>query len=186
MSIKASINALKKMNERMYPKLSADERFKMVIKTFINRDEVQREKLVKSCPMVTYAQSDNAYTDRIEASRDIVTVFIIQLLEYDKILSIMKILNGFNDKDRELNIETKYLSEVQAFLLAFESFCGEYVGIESKDIIQAWYGYDERYINKIEEIEQFIDFYQIEHNTKLKEIWLEKVFLNAWRTRVRG
>lgn len=36
----------------MHPKLRADERFKMVIKTFVNGDNVQREKLVKSCPQL--------------------------------------------------------------------------------------------------------------------------------------
>lgn len=61
---------MKKMNDKMYPRLSADERFKMVIKTFVNGDEGQREKLVKSCPRVTYSESDPAYTERVEASRD--------------------------------------------------------------------------------------------------------------------
>ena len=186
MSVKASINALKKMNEKMYPKLSPDERFKMVIKTFANGDEVHREKLVNSCPKVTYYESDHAYTERIEASRDIVTVFIIQLLEYDKIISIKKILNGFKYKDREINTEMKFANEVQAFLLAFEAFCKEYVGIDSKDMIQAWYGYDERYIKKIESTKQFIDSFQIDHDTDLTEIWLKKVFLNAWETRVKA
>src|SRR4051794_22432631 len=113
------------MNEKMYPKLSADERFKMVMKAFVNDDEVQRGKLVKSCPKVTYSTVDYAFTERIEASRDITTVFIIQLLEYDKIISIMKILSGFNCKEREPNAEFRVVNEVQAFLMAFETFCEE-------------------------------------------------------------
>ncbi|MFP7347515.1 hypothetical protein [Bacillus safensis] len=58
MSIKASLNAMKKMNEKVLPKLTADERLKMVIKTFVNGDEVQREKIVKSCPQITCYESD--------------------------------------------------------------------------------------------------------------------------------
>lgn len=185
MSVKANMNTLKRMNEKMYSKLSASERFKMVMKTFVNGDDVQREKLVKSCPKVIYSESDRDYTERIEASRDITTVFIVQLLEYDKIISTMKILNGFNCKAQELNDEFRVVNEVQAFLLAFELFCEEHLGIESIDMIQAWYGYDERYTNKVERIKQFISFYQIDHNTELKEIWLEEVFLNVWRTRVK-
>jgi len=183
-SIKTSINDLKKMNEKLYPKLSADERFKMVIKTFVNGDEGQREKLVKSCPVVTYTQSDNAYTDRIEASRDIVTVFIIQLLEYDKIISMVKILKELKGKAQGLDAEMKIIKEVQAFLLAFEAFCEEYVGIAYKDMILAWYGYDERYIDKISEINEFINLYQVELDTLLKDIWLEKVFINGWVKRL--
>ncbi|MDP9742303.1 UNVERIFIED_ORG: hypothetical protein QFZ59_004133 [Bacillus sp. B2I3] len=185
MSVKGSINALKKMNEKMYPKLSADERFKMVIKAFVNGDEVQREKLVKSCPQLTYLESDHSYTERIETSRDIVTVFIIQLLEYDKVISIMKILNGFNYTERNLNAKN-FVNEVQAFLLAFDSFCGEHVGIESKDMIQAWYGYDDRYKKKVEKLKGFIKSYQIEQDNELKEVWLEKVFLKAWEARVKA
>lgn len=186
MSVKASINALKKMNEKIYPRLSPDERFKMVINTFVKGNEMQREKLVNTCPKVTYSESEHGYTARLEASRDIVTVFIIQLLEYDKIISIMKILNGFTNKERELNTEMGFVKEVQAFLLAFETFCREHVGIESKDMILAWYGYDERYIKKIEKIKDFINFYQIDHETESKETWLERVFLNAWENRVKS
>ncbi|MFD6442698.1 hypothetical protein ACFWDG_23645 [Peribacillus sp. NPDC060186] len=46
--------------------------------------------------------------------------------------------------------------------------------------------HDGRYIKKIEKIEQFIDFYQVDHDAELKEIWLEKVFLNAWESRVKA
>ncbi|PFO04675.1 hypothetical protein COJ85_11630 [Bacillus sp. AFS076308] len=184
MSVKISLNTLKKMNEKMYPKLSADERFAMVIKTFVNGDEVQREKLVKSCPIFNYYESDHSYTVRMEASRDIVTVFIIQLLEYDKVISIMKILKGLNYKLQGFNL-MKILNQVQAFLLAFETFCEEHVGIASREMIQAWYGYDERYIKVMEEIKHFIDIYQIKPDTQLKGIWLEKVFLNAWIARVK-
>jgi hypothetical protein len=80
----------------------------------------------------------------------------------------------------------KFVTEVQAFLLAFETFCGEHVGIDSMDMIQAWYGYDERYIKKVEKIKLLIDFYQIDHDSELKKVWLEKVFLNAWKTRINA
>jgi len=183
-SVKANLKDLKKMNDKIYPKLSADERFKMVIKTFINGDELQREKLVKSCPQVSYFESDHAYTERIEASRDIVTIFIIQLLEYDKLIAVTKILKGFDCKVIRTNIETKIVNEVQAFFIAFETFCEEHLGIASKDMIQAWYGYDERYINKVSEINEFINLYQVEVDMLLKDIWLEKVFVNGWVQRL--
>lgn len=135
-------------------------------------------------PEVTYLESDYSFTERIETSRDIVTVFIIQLLEYDKVVSIMKVLYGFNYTERDLNAKN-FANEVQAFLLAFDSFCGEHVGIESKDMIQAWYGYDDRFIKKVEKLKQFINSYQIEQDNELKEVWLEKVFLKAWEARVK-
>ncbi|MGE6379216.1 hypothetical protein [Peribacillus muralis] len=187
MSVKASFNTFKKMNDKMYPKLSTDERFKMVIKAFVNGNEVQCEKLVKSCPQFTYLKSAHSYTEGIEASRDIVTVFIIQLLEYDKIISLLKILNGLLYRTRsQVKTEKKLVSEVQAFLLAFETFCWEYLGLKSEDMIQAWYGYDARYIKKIEKIKEMIDIYQTDLDSELKEIWLKRVFLNAWQARVES
>lgn len=168
----------------MYPKLSADERFKMVIQTFVNDDELQRKKLVKSCPRVTYYESDHAYTERIETSRDIVTVFIIQLLEYDKVISIMKILKGVNKKVDVLNNEVKTIKEIKAFILAFETFCNEHVGIDSKDMIQAWYGYDGTYVDKIVRVKEFLNFYPVKPDMQLKDIWMEKVFINAWNSRL--
>ncbi|WP_116316313.1 hypothetical protein [Bacillus subtilis] len=184
MSVKPSINTIKKMSDKMYPKLSADDRFKMVIKSFVNDDEVQREKLVKSCPQFTYLESDHSYTERIEASRGIVTVFTIQLLQYDKVISIMKILKGFNSKELGLEVEMKIVNDVQAFLLAFETFCEEHVGIAWQDMIQAWYGFDERYINIISGINEFLNLYHVEPDMILKDIWLEKVFINRWVYRV--
>ncbi|MDG0059148.1 hypothetical protein [Priestia sp. P5] len=186
MSIKNNINVLKKMNKKMYSRLGAEERFKMVIKTFVNGDEGQREKLVNSCPKFTYFESDHAYAERVETSRDIVTIFIIQLLEYDKIISIMKILKGFNSKVQGINDEIKIVSEVQAFLLAFEAFCEEHLGIDSKEMIQAWYGYDERYIRKINKIKEYLDFYQVELDKTLKDIWLEKIFIKGWADRLEA
>lgn len=56
------------------------------------------------------------------------------------------------------------------------------MGIETKDIIQARYGYDERYIKMIEKIQQMIDFYETDQDFELKDIWLERVFLHAWKT----
>jgi hypothetical protein len=81
-----------------------------------------------------------------------------------------------------LEIGTMYLSLCP---LAFETFCEEHVGIGSRDMIQAWYGYDERYIKMMEKIKHFIENQQIKPDEELKEKWLEKVFLNAWITRVK-
>ncbi|WP_426945437.1 hypothetical protein [Bacillus altitudinis] len=172
------------MNDKIYPKLSADERFKMVIKTFVNGDEVQREKLVKSCPRFTYLQSDHSYVDRIEASRDIVTTFIIQLLEYDKIISILETLRVI---DYDINVqkaERENLREINSFLLAFEKFCLEYLGVESEDMIRAWYGFDERYIKRIGKFKELINIYQVDYDPEINRIWLMKVFLPVWEKRV--
>lgn len=186
MSIKSSRNTVKKMNDVVYPQLSADERFKEVMRTFVNEDEVQREKLIKSCPMVSYRESDHAYTERVEASRDIVTTFVIQLLEYDKKISIIKILSETNSQYKSLITEVNFFIEVKSFLLAFDTFCLEYLSIDPNDIIQAWFGYDERYVNIIKTVKEFLNLYQINSDMELVNIWLEKVFIYGWECRIKN
>lgn len=166
----------------MYSRLSPDERFKMVIRSFVEGNESQREMLVNSCPKETYLKSDNTYTDMIEASKDIVAVFIIQLLEYDKVISLMKIFKG-GVKEVEI---MKKINEIQAFIVAFETFCEKFVGIKTKDMIQAWYGYDERFLNKMDRIKAFLETYQLDIDTELKQKWLEKVFINEWKKRIHS
>ncbi|MGE7686761.1 hypothetical protein [Peribacillus simplex] len=89
-----------------------------------------------------------------------------------------------NNEVDVLNAEEKTINEVKAFFLAFETFCKEHVGIDAKDMIQAWYGYDERYINKICRIKEFLNTYQVEPDTQLKDIWIKKVFINGWENRL--
>ena len=52
-------------------------------------------------------------------------------------------------------------------------------------MVQAWYGYDERYIKTINNMKQFIEAYQIEQDNELKEICLKEIFLKTWKNRVK-
>lgn len=185
MSVKSDRNKLDKLHDIVYSKIDPHERFKMVIKAYAQGEEKKREKIVRSCPMFTYLLSDKTYTDRIETSKDIVSIFLIRLLEYYNVISVMKITEQFNiDSGNDVLMDIKQLSEIPAFLFAFEEFCTEYLGVDQLTLIQAWHGYDDRYIDKIHEIKQFLRKHQIKLNYEIKEKWLNNVFISSWEKRI--
>jgi hypothetical protein len=100
------------------------------------------------------------------------------------VISIKNIYKVLGIKVDARNTNEKIIYEAGAFILAFETFCEEHLGIDAKDLIQAWYGYDERYLNRIERIKESLDTYHIELGTQLKNTWLEKVFINGWENRL--
>jgi hypothetical protein len=172
------MNSLKKMNAIAYPKLSPHERFKKFIKAYAENDIGLCKKLVDSCPKYTYIESDYAYTERVQASNDIISIFLLQLLEYDKVIAIVKILGLVNVNSQ--------LSEIYGFILAFEQFCVENLGVAPEILIQAWYGYDERYLNKINHIKDFLKLNHIEPDEEKRKVWLESVFSCSWEHRING
>lgn len=183
MSVKSDRNRLNKLNDIVYSKIDPHERFKMVIKASAQGDDVQREKIVKSCPMFNYLLSDNMYTDRVETSKDIVSIFLIQLLEYYNVISTMKLSELINQPNQNVR-DANQLIQIQSFLIAFEEFCIDYLEIETIVLIQAWHGYDDRFIDKIHEMKQYLSINQVEFDEVSKEQWLNNTFIYNWRKRI--
>ncbi|MGC9935241.1 hypothetical protein [Priestia aryabhattai] len=186
MSTKSNMNFLKKMNAIAYPKLRPHERFKKFIKAYADNDSGQCKKLVDSCPKYTYIESDNTYTERIQASSDIVSIFLLQLLEYDKVIAVAKILGLITSKEELEELKNPKLSEIYGFLLAFEEFCTDTIGIDPGIMIKAWYGYDDRYIRIIIKIKDYMMINHVEPDKEVKRKWLENVFNTTWGLRVKG
>lgn len=172
------------MNAITYPKLSPHERFRKFIKAYANNDEGQCKKLVDSCPRFLYQESDRAYTERIQVSSDIVSTFLLRLMEYDKIISISKLTILVDDKLKLSGAEKRRLSEIYGFLLAFEEFCEKIIGLDSVIIIKAWYGYDKRYNQIIIKIKDYLMLNQVEPDKETKRQWLENVFKSTWEQRI--
>lgn len=185
MSIKSNMNSLKKMNAMVYPKLGPHERFKKFINAYAANDEGQCKKLVDSCPRFNYLESDRSYTERVQASSDIVSTFLLQLMEYDKVIAVTKILALVNLNQELAGLGNKELGEIYGFLLAFEEFCKGTVGIDPETIIKAWYGYDDRYMVIIFKIKEYMMIYQVEPNEEVKREWLENVFNSTWERRIK-
>jgi hypothetical protein len=62
-----------------YPLLEPDERFRLALEAAARGDDVERERLVASCPMVALEASDPFYLDRVEASRELATAAVLEL-----------------------------------------------------------------------------------------------------------
>lgn len=134
----------------------------------------------------TYLESDRAYTERVQASSDIVSTFLLQLMEYDKVIAIAKLLGLVDVKQNMTRLGNPKLGEIYGFLLAFEEFCKETIGVDSRIMIQAWNGYDDRYIKTIIKIKEYLKINQAAPDEDAKRKWLEKVFNCTWERRVKG
>jgi hypothetical protein len=62
-----------------YPLLEPEERFRLALEAAARSDDVERERLVASCPMVALKASDPFYLDRVEASRELATAAVLEL-----------------------------------------------------------------------------------------------------------
>ncbi|WP_096202087.1 hypothetical protein [Bacillus sp. FJAT-45350] len=181
MSVKSYMNSIKKMNERTYPNLKPDERFKLFIKSFAEEDEQQIERLVETCPRYDYRITDPVFTKRIEFSKEIVTAFLLQFLEYEKIISIQLLLEQLNEKP-ELD-DGKIYSKVLGFIEAFEEFSKEHLGIDSQELINAWYTKD-NYTERVKRIKQLATVFGNCSDNYTKENWYNRVYVNAWNKQI--
>ncbi|KIL72341.1 hypothetical protein SD78_4450 [Bacillus badius] len=111
---------------------------------------------------------------------------MLQLIEYDKVIAVDKLLGLVDDKQKVTRLEKPKLGEIYGFLLAFEEFCKETIGMDSRIMIQAWNGYDDRYIQTIIKIKEYLIINQAVLDEEAKKQWLEKVFNCTWERRLKG
>ena len=62
----------KHITENLYSFLTGEERFRLYIEALCRGDEAEAKHLVGSCPSETYEMKQAAYTDRCDATREIV------------------------------------------------------------------------------------------------------------------
>jgi hypothetical protein len=67
---------------RHYDKLTAEERFQLVLEAKARGDTTELERLKRTCPTKTYSMSDAAYSDRYEWSELLVLVVALDLTLY--------------------------------------------------------------------------------------------------------
>ena len=67
---------------RHYDKLTAEERFRLVLEAKARDDTAELERLKRTCPTKTYSMSDAAYGDRYEWSELLVLVVALDLTQY--------------------------------------------------------------------------------------------------------
>jgi hypothetical protein len=62
-----------------YHELRPEERFRLVTTAGARDDERELERLVSTCPMLTYRITDPAYLDRVDASRQLAVAVALEL-----------------------------------------------------------------------------------------------------------
>lgn len=87
----------------LYPKLKADERFRLTMSALVRKDETEVERLRRSCPRKRYEQADAEYVDRVEATRLVAANFTILWLEAHHRFTVAEMmLSGHVRDDAEL------------------------------------------------------------------------------------
>jgi len=66
---------------RLYPNLTPQERFQLVLEALCRGDREEIRRLAESCPQKHYSLRDAAFVDLVEASREIASTFAILWLE---------------------------------------------------------------------------------------------------------
>lgn len=125
---------------KYYDVINPEERFKLLLAALTRGDEDEAQKLRKTCPKKHYSMSDAAYSDRLEASRDVATAFTIDWLCQEKNLSVSEacligvrhVLCASSNSDTNYALEDALEQAIKitegrlkAILVAFETFCLE-------------------------------------------------------------
>jgi hypothetical protein len=72
----------------IYDKLTAEERFRLVLEAKARDDTTEVERLKRTCPTKTYSMSDAAYGDRYEFSELLVLIVALDLTQYPAKLEV--------------------------------------------------------------------------------------------------
>lgn len=86
---------LTQLEDRVYPAITPDERFKLTMEAEARGDEEERKRLVKSCPKKDYRMNDAAFTNRIDAAEALTTAFVIDIAGLHGKLQMVKAFAGF-------------------------------------------------------------------------------------------
>jgi hypothetical protein len=79
---------------KLYDRLSAEERFKLLIEAIARGDEAECRNLGKSCPRVVYEMNDMAYEDLVGASEKITTLVCLDLTPRLITLRMLAVFSG--------------------------------------------------------------------------------------------
>ncbi|KAF1083867.1 hypothetical protein SPSYN_03023 [Sporotomaculum syntrophicum] len=81
---------------KLYPNLTPDERFKLLLTALARGDEDDAHDIAHSCPKKSYLISDPAYADRLEAGRDIAIFYSLEWLLQEQRFSVSSVILTMN------------------------------------------------------------------------------------------
>ena len=77
---------------KLYDRFDPEERFRLTLEALARGDEGEAKRLSGSCPLRTYTMKDLTYSARMRASRQITTVFCLDLA---RILAELQLVESF-------------------------------------------------------------------------------------------
>jgi hypothetical protein len=85
---------MKKGLTSMYDRLTAEERFRLVVEAFAREDQREAERLSTTCPRKAYEMNDLDFTSRLRASDLIVSQVYAELME---VLSTLRAIEAYRE-----------------------------------------------------------------------------------------
>jgi hypothetical protein len=83
--------------DKLYPTLTHDERFRLLLTALARGDEDDAHNITNSCPKKNYSMADAAYADRLEASRDIALFYSLEWLLKEQMFSVSSVILTMNN-----------------------------------------------------------------------------------------
>lgn len=81
---------MKRLNTRLYERLTPEERFRLALEAMARDDEQEMRRLAESCPKKTYAIRDPAFTDLVDASRYLAFGFSLLWLDAYRLYLVLQ------------------------------------------------------------------------------------------------
>jgi hypothetical protein len=79
---------------RLYDRLDPEERFRATIRSLAREDDVDAERLSRTCPQRVYHETDRAFGERLRASRIVTETFVFSILPA---LEKLEMLSGLSN-----------------------------------------------------------------------------------------
>lgn len=116
-------NGTMKSVQRMYDRLSPDERFLAVIAAYSRGDDLEIQNLVHSCPRRTYTGPESEYRLRLIAARELTDLIVFEVLS-KAAGGYLGFNLGFERDDFEaVEFGSKWLLTAAAAWAGFRLFC---------------------------------------------------------------
>lgn len=121
--------------QRMYDRLSPDERFLAVTRAYSRGDDSEIQNLVHSCPRRTYTGPDNEYRLRLMAARQLTDLIVFEVLAKSA-GGYLGFSLGFKREDYEVaDFGAEWLVSAAAAWAGLKLFCqdigADFVGFTS-------------------------------------------------------
>ena len=119
-------------------KLTADERFRIMLAAAARQDTPEVERLARTCPRRTYSMTDLAYTERVRASRRVGMLWALLWERAYRDFLLMHVGGQSSDAGvASLEVMAMTTAHLLGVYLGLQGFC-ETERLDAAQLLEAW------------------------------------------------